>query len=186
MAEARTQCGEVLHSSARWHIRCRPKEHIVPLYDIIVCRGGGGGYSQGKTGNVSPFVFIYNCPNPCSFTGKLQSWPGLWSSAKSLTVSRQETGSQYLVSPCHDLYFIVFLFWIWANQDYHFISWPPPQALLCCRFLSSPIRSYILFSWHCDSLASDQVLGRLNLQCSHHVKLKTYISIWKSEPKKKE
>lgn len=74
----------VLHSGARWHIRCRPKEHSIPLWSIIV-RLGGGGSLRGR--EAMPFVFICYCLNPCSFHRE----------TVVVIVNRWEAGSRFLL-----------------------------------------------------------------------------------------
>ena len=100
----------MLGSSAQQREMTHPawsKEHIIPLYAIIVRLWG---CSQGKRGNVSPLSLSPTVLILALFTGRLWSSLGLWSSDKSPTVSRQETGSQTLVSPRSGLCFPLLAF----------------------------------------------------------------------------
>lgn len=91
MAEASTQCGEVLHSSTRWHVRHGPKEYIILLYAVIVWLGGRSHWKRGSVSSLSlnptvlilTFFFLYG-------DTRVQAWP---TEQFKKTDSRQETGS---------------------------------------------------------------------------------------------
>lgn len=118
----------------------------------------GGGCAKRKRDDVSLLYLSLTVLIPALFRG-IVCRQGLWDSEKSLTVSRQETGSQTPVSPCHGLYFLLFSFDsvpTWTSSH--------PLLLKNTVWQILPIsgeRSYAtikeLFSWHCDSLASGPV-----------------------------
>lgn len=150
MAEASTQCGEVLHSSTRWHVRHGPKEYIILLYAVIVWLGGRSHWKRGSVSSLSlnPTVLILTF---FSFTGTPGSKLGPQSSLKKLTAGKKPAPTR--VRP--QLLFICLL--NMSQPEFQLI--PSSSNTLCSRFLPSLEGSchQISFSWHCDSLALGQM-----------------------------
>lgn len=128
--------------------------HSIVRYHCVA----GGGCTKGMRVDVSLLYFSQTVLILALFRG-IVCRLGLWNSEQSLTVSRQETGSQTPVSPCCGLHFFLCSFDsepTWTSSHPFLLKktvWqiPPLSGERLCATIKE------LFSWHYDSLASGPV-----------------------------